>query len=98
MAGGSEISEAIRRVVVLEEVTNAQATRSVNVHGLDIGIGRIREAGFTGVTDQQAFFKVDFKDLAHPDLPLDRFNTDSPNKLGMRVSISQYESDGVNTV
>jgi hypothetical protein len=95
--GSLDIIEAIRQVVVVDGITNTQVTKTVNVHGLDIGIGRIEEAGFTGVTGQQAFFKIYFKDLAHPDLPLDRFNTDSPNKLGIRVSISQYESDGVNT-
>jgi len=95
--GSLDISEAIRQVVIVEGITNSQVTKAVQVHGLDIGIGRIKEAGFTGVTGQQAFFKIYFKELVHPDLPLDRFNADSPNKLGMRVTISQYHSDGVNT-
>jgi len=95
--GGSDIAEAVQRVVITEGVTNAQAAKDVKVHGLDISLARVEEAGFTGVTGQQAFLKIYFKDRAHPDLPLDRFNAISPNKLGLRVTISQYHSDGVNT-
>lgn len=89
--------EAVRSVVILEELTNAQETRNVKVQGLDIAIARVEEAGFTGYTGHQAFFKIYFKERAYPDLPIDRFNTLSPNKLGLRVSISQFHSDGENT-
>jgi len=95
--GSSDIAEAGQRVLITEGVTNAQVTKDVKVHGLDISLARVEEAGFTGVTGQQAFLKVYFKERTHPDLPLDRFNADSPNKLGLRVTISQYHSDGVNT-
>jgi len=95
--GSVDITEALQRVVILEGTTNAQETKDVKVHGLDIAIARVEEAGFTGVTGQQAFLKIYFKERAHPDLQLDRFNADSPNKLGLRVTISQYHSDGVNT-
>jgi len=95
--GSVDITEAAQLVVILEGVTNAQETKAVKVQGLDIGIARVEEAGFTGVTGQQAFLKIYFKDLAHPDLPLERFNADTPNKLGIRVTIWQYYSDGVNT-
>jgi len=95
--GDLNIAEAIQKVIVLEEETNTQVTKNVKVHGLDLSLVRVEEAGFTGVTGQQAFLKVYFKERTHPDLPLDRFNADSPNKLGLRVTISQYHSDGVNT-
>jgi hypothetical protein len=95
--GRPDIAEAVQKVVILEGATNAQETKDVKVQGLDISLARVEEAGFTGVTGQQAFLKVYFNDRAHPDLPLDRFNADSPNKLGLRVTISQYHSDGVNT-
>ena len=95
--GSSDIAEAVQKVMVLEGTTNAQVTKNVKVQGIDISLVRVEEAGFTGVTGQQAFLKVYFKERTHPDLPLDRFNADSPNKLGLRVTISQYHSDGVNT-
>jgi len=95
--GDLNITEAVQKVVVLEEATNAQVSKDVKVQGLDISLARVEEAGFTGITGQQAFLKVYFKERTHPDLPLDRFNTDSPNKLGLRVTIRQYHSDGVNT-
>ncbi|MCK4489715.1 MAG: Ig-like domain-containing protein, partial [Anaerolineales bacterium] len=95
--GSLDITEAVQKVMVLEGATNAQVTKNVKVQGLDISLVRVEEAGFTGVTGHQAFLKVYFKERAHPDLPLDRFNADSPNKLGLRVTISQYHSDGVNT-
>ena len=95
--GSLDIPETVQKVVVLEGITNAQVTKDVNVHGLDISLARVEEAGFTGVTGQQAFLKIYFKDRTHPDLPLDRFNADDPNKLGLRVTINQYHSDGVNT-
>jgi hypothetical protein len=95
--GDARTMEAVERVVVQDDITHAQWEGVVNVHGLDIGIVRIKEAGFTGVTGQQAFLKIYFKDLAHPDISLERFNIDEPNKLALRVSISQFESDGANT-
>lgn len=95
--GNQNITETIQKVTVIEGVTNTQMTKNVKVQGIDISLARVEEAGFTGVTGQQAFLKVYFKERIHPDLPLDRFNTTSPNKLGLRVTISQYHSDGVNT-
>jgi len=95
--GSLDIVDAIRQVVIIEETTNAMETKDVNVHALDIGISRFEEAGFTGVTGQQAFLKVYFKERAHPDLLLDRFNMNSPNKLGLQVIIDQFHSDGTNT-
>ncbi|MFL7812096.1 MAG: Ig-like domain-containing protein, partial [Anaerolineales bacterium] len=90
--GSPDIEEAIQKVTVIEGVTNTQATKNVNVQGIDISLARVEEAGFTGVTGQQAFLKVYFKERLHPDLPLDRFNDSSPNKLGLRVTISQYHA------
>jgi len=95
--GSVDIAEVVHRVVIVEGTTHAEETKNVKVHGLDIAIARVEEAGFTGVTGQQAFLKIYFKERAHPDLQLDRFNIDSPNKLGLRVTIGQYHSDGVNT-
>jgi len=96
-AGDLSIAEVTEQVLILDGTTHAQVTQSVDVHGLDIGIHRIEEAGFTGVTGHQAFFKIYFKEYMHPDLPLDRFNAETLQKLGLRVSINQYHSDGVNT-
>ena len=87
----------IQKVVILEGATNSQLTKEIKVQGLDISLAKGEEAGFTGVTGQQAFLKVYFKGLAHPDLPLERFNAISPNKIGLRVTINQYHSDGINT-
>jgi hypothetical protein len=84
-------------VLIQDNTTHTQDAQAVEVHGLDIGIYHIEEAGFTGVTGQQAYFKIYFKEYHHPDLPLDRFNAETDKKLGLRVSISQYHSDGVNT-
>lgn len=70
--GSSDIAEAVQRVVITEGVTNAQVTKDVIVHGIDISLARVEEAGFTGVTGQQAFLKIYFKERTHPELPLDR--------------------------
>jgi hypothetical protein len=95
--GETEIAEAVQQVVILEEQTNALVTREIQVHGLDLAIARVEEAGFTGVTNQQAFLKIYFKDRLHPDLDLNRFNLDAPNQVGLRVSIYQFESEGDGT-
>jgi len=94
--GRVDLKEALQEVVIMEGGTQVQARKTIKVHGLDLALARVEEAGFTGVTGQQAFFKIYFKDLAHPSLPLDRFNAESPNKLGLRVTIRQYHSDGEN--
>lgn len=92
--GSADTTDSIQQVVILDQTTHVEAIREINVHGLDIAIAQVKEVGFTGVTGQQAYFKIYFKDLAHPDLPLNRFNARSPNKLGLRVIIQQYHSDG----
>lgn len=94
--GRVDLKEALQEVVITEGRTQVQARKDIHVQGLDLALARVEEAGFTGVTGQQAFFKIYFKDLAHPGLPLDRFNAESPNKLGLRVTIRQYHSDGEN--
>ena len=94
--GGVDRKEALQEVVITEGATQVQAQKQIHVYGLDLAVAGIQEAGFTGVTGQQAFFKIYFKDLAHPDLPLARFNAESPNQLGLRVTIRQYHADGVN--
>jgi hypothetical protein len=96
-AGDLTISEVTEKILIKDDNSNTLASQSVEVHGLDIGIGSIEEAGFTGVTGQQAYFKIYFKEYNHTDLPLDRFNAETLQKLGLRVTISQYHSDGVNT-
>lgn len=87
-------AEAVYQIVILDELTHTQEIRQIRVQGLDIAIARVEEAGFTGVTGHQAFLKIYFKERAHPSLSLDRFNILNPNKLGLRVSISQFHSDG----
>ncbi|MGC9400706.1 MAG: hypothetical protein ACP5HM_16465 [Anaerolineae bacterium] len=95
--GRDEIAEALQQVVVQEERTNALVTGEVYVHGIDLAIAGVEQAGFTGVTNQQAFLKIYVKDLIHPNLDLGRFNLDAPNQLELRVSICQFESEGDGT-
>lgn len=95
--GSVDATDVARRIAIIDATTNAQAIKTVKIQGLDIAIAKIKEAGFTGVTGQQAFLKIYFKDRAHPNLSLDRFNIDEPNKLAVHVSIRQYHSDGVKT-
>ncbi len=95
--GPTDITEVIQNIVIMEEQTNAIITQEVQVHGLDLAIARVEQAGFTGVTNQQAFLKIYFKDRSHPDLDLDRFNLDSSNQFRVRVSIFQFESEGSGT-
>ena len=92
--GNLDITEVVQQVVVYDRTTHARETVDVRVHGLDIAIARVQEAGFTGVTGQEAFFKVYFKERIHPELSLDRFNVAQPNRLKLRVTISQYHSEG----
>jgi hypothetical protein len=92
--GTPDVKEAVQKVVVLEETTNAQEERTVNIHGLDLVIARVEEAGFKGVTGAQAFLKIYVKDLLHPDLSLERFKGNPSYPLGLRVVIRQYHSDG----
>ena len=95
--GGADIVEAVQNIHILEEETNSLIIREITIHGLDLAIAKVEEAGFTGVTNQQAFLKIYFKDRIHPDLDLGRFNRDSANRVRVRVTIRQFESEGAAT-